>query len=286
MSALRAIHAKRRVLGYEADEDAWRDILERVTGQRSAKGLTPKQAQAVCDELDRLGAGKAPSSPARTRLEGPYAKKLQALWLLCWNLGLVESRKDEALAAFAVRQTGLGHASWVREHRDAVAVIEALKAMLERGGGELGAEDARRARAPGRAGLPHRGGAVAHRRGLARDEGVQLRRVGPGDDRPAGARGRRARLDRGDERARPAAARDAEGGSAVTAPLTHAEKMAVLTGLVAARRRSVRRNVERGIHAAEAGADYIAVLEAIVADYARLGTAEAARFKVLDGGRR
>lgn len=135
MSALRAIHAKRRQLGLEADEDAWRDLLERVTGQRSAKGLTPKQTSAVLAELDRLGAGKSPARQTRRRkLEGPYAAKIQALWIGCWNLGIVQDRSDTALNAFAVKQAQVSHANWIREHQDAVAVIEALKKMLERHG--------------------------------------------------------------------------------------------------------------------------------------------------------
>lgn len=135
MSALRAIHAKRRQIGLEADEDAWRDLLERCTGQRSAKGLTPKQTKAVLAELDRLGAGKAPANKARRRkLEGPYAAKIQALWIGCWNLGIVKNRSDTALNAFATKQAKVSHANWIREQRDAVAVIEALKKMLERHG--------------------------------------------------------------------------------------------------------------------------------------------------------
>jgi len=135
MSALRAIHAKRRQIGLEADEDAWRDLLERCTGQRSAKGLTPKQTSAVLAELDRLGAGKASGTKApRRKLEGPYAAKLQALWIGCWNLGIVKNRSDTALNAFATKQANVGHANWIRHQSDAVAVIEALKKMLERHG--------------------------------------------------------------------------------------------------------------------------------------------------------
>lgn len=135
MSALRAIHAKRRQLGLDADEDAWRDLLERVTGQRSAKGLTPKQTAAVLAELDRLGAGKSSSQKARRKkLEGPYATKIQALWIACWNLGIVRDRSDTALSAFAVKQASVSHANWIREQEDAVAVIEALKKMMARHG--------------------------------------------------------------------------------------------------------------------------------------------------------
>ncbi len=130
MSALAAIHIKRRQLGLE-DED-WRDIVERVTGQRSTKGLNPKQTKALLEELDRLSGGRTPR--ARRMLSGPFVPKLQALWLSAWNLGLVGSKDDHQLVAFVRRQTGLDHANWVLDNSDALKVIEALKSMLSRRG--------------------------------------------------------------------------------------------------------------------------------------------------------
>lgn len=130
MSALAAIHIKRRALGLE-DED-WRDIVERVTGQRSTKGLNPKQTLALLEELDRLTGGK--TSRARRMLSGPFVPKIQALWISAWNLGLVASRDDQQLIAFVRRQTGLDHANWVLDNADGLKVIEALKSMIARRG--------------------------------------------------------------------------------------------------------------------------------------------------------
>jgi hypothetical protein len=139
MSALRRIHAMRREVGLACDDD-WRDVLERTTGQRSAKGLTPVQCDALIAELGRLGAkGRSKgASKGKMRLSGPYAAKLQALWIACWNLGLIEDRTDAALNAFARRQTGLGHGNWVRDPDHLRAVVEALKAMCARGGVDWG----------------------------------------------------------------------------------------------------------------------------------------------------
>ena len=131
MSALATIHAKRRQLHSLQEDEAWRDFVEKQTGQRSTRGLTPKQSQALLAALDALCGGK---SPRRRTLSGPYVKKIQALWIACWNLGLVRSRDDGALNAFVVRQSGVDHANWMRDHPDAVAVIEALKKMLARRG--------------------------------------------------------------------------------------------------------------------------------------------------------
>jgi phage gp16-like protein len=132
MSALKAIHAKRRQVHSLKEDETWRDFVERHTGQRSTRGLTPKQSQALLAALDALGAGKSPRR--KSAISGPYAKKIQALWISCWNLGLIKSRDDAALNRFAVKQAKVDHASWIRDHDDAVAVIEALKKMLERRG--------------------------------------------------------------------------------------------------------------------------------------------------------
>lgn len=50
---LRLIHAAARQMGW--DEGTYRAILERVTGQDSAKDLTERQRKKVLDEFARLG---------------------------------------------------------------------------------------------------------------------------------------------------------------------------------------------------------------------------------------
>ena len=104
MSALAAVHIKRRQLCIE-DED-WRDLVERVTGQRSTRSLKPPQLHSLLAELDRLAGGRETASTHRRKhLQGPYAAKLRALWISCWNLGLITARDDGALIAFVRRQT-------------------------------------------------------------------------------------------------------------------------------------------------------------------------------------
>ena len=133
MSALAKIHIAKKQLGL--DDDTYRDMLERVTSKRSSKGMNNKQHTAVLDEFKRLGWK---SDFKRKRgggsLTGPYAKKLQALWIAGWNLGLVDNRKDAALIAFVKRQTGIQSMAWLRDPEDADKAVEALKKWLERGG--------------------------------------------------------------------------------------------------------------------------------------------------------
>lgn len=130
-ATMRAIHVARRELGLE--EDDYRALLERVTGERSLRAMTPAQLFLVVDTLRASGA------PAR-RLTGPYAGKLQALWISAWNLGLVRDRRDSAMLAFVRRQTGIEHTRFLRDAQDARKAVEALKSWIAREGGVNWAE--------------------------------------------------------------------------------------------------------------------------------------------------
>ncbi|RAI37540.1 hypothetical protein CH338_15800 [Rhodoplanes elegans] len=149
-----AIHALKARIGL--DEAAYRDLLEGETGQRSAKALSTAQAARVIDRLkgfsgqprsgfksglpDALPCAAATGAAAGARdgtlrLDGAYAAKLRALWISAWDLGLVRDRSDAALLAFVARQTGIVHTRWLRDARDAAAVIEALKSWITREAG-------------------------------------------------------------------------------------------------------------------------------------------------------
>lgn len=129
MNALAAIHVAKKQLGL--DEDDYRALLERLTGKRSARELSSIEAAAVLDEFRRLGVSPVTRSSAH-RATGPFAGKLQALWIAAWNLGVVRSRDDRAMLAFIERQTGLQHTQFLRDAGDARKAIEALKAWLTR----------------------------------------------------------------------------------------------------------------------------------------------------------
>lgn len=146
-----AIHALKARLGL--DDAAYRDVFEGLTGHRSAKALTRAQAAQVIDRLKDLsgqpkGHFKAPFASGlpdelphgagrsgAQQLDGAYAAKLRALWISAHDLGLVRDRTDAALLAFVARQTGIVHTRWLRDARDAAAVIEALKSWITREAG-------------------------------------------------------------------------------------------------------------------------------------------------------
>jgi phage gp16-like protein len=130
-AALKAIHAKRRQMGL--DEDSYRALLSAVTGKSSSAEMNELERRAVLSEMDRRGAPKAPAR--RTRASGPYAGKLQALWIAAWNLGCVRDSSDAAMLAFVRRQTGLEHSRFLRDPADASRAIEALKDWMRRESG-------------------------------------------------------------------------------------------------------------------------------------------------------
>ena len=132
MNIIAAIYVRRRELCL--DDETARDIYERETGKRSLMAMSEVERKKVLRAFEDKGINRT-LKRSRKGLTGPYAKKLQALWIAGWNLGLVRNRDDRALLAFVKRQTGLEHTQFLHDAANAKRVIEALKAWLAREGG-------------------------------------------------------------------------------------------------------------------------------------------------------
>lgn len=130
------------------DDDTRRDLIEQITGKRSSKDLTLPEFGQVLDRINRGAGGNRarpdqadkPAKPKRaSRPESvhPVHGKIRALWWTCYWLGLVDlpGENDQAIDAFVRRQTGIDALRFVT-HRQAPAVIEALKDMARRAGVE------------------------------------------------------------------------------------------------------------------------------------------------------
>lgn len=141
-SRLAKIHIARKELAIE--DGAYRAMLERITGSRSAAGLSDNQLEAVLDELKAKGwtptviSGSAaprpgPSGAARRPADHPVARKARALWISLHQLGAVRNGSNAALEAFACRQLGVEVFQWA-DQSQGFKLIEALKAMAEREG--------------------------------------------------------------------------------------------------------------------------------------------------------
>lgn len=109
------------------DEDQRRDLIERVTGKRSAGDLTMPELGRVLDEMNRDWKN---AEPHRSHIG-----KVRALWWTLFWLGEVDESNDRTIGAFVKRQTGIAALRFL-DHRQAPSVIEALKAMATRAGVE------------------------------------------------------------------------------------------------------------------------------------------------------
>ncbi|MBJ3783391.1 regulatory protein GemA [Devosia sediminis] len=131
MTIIAAINVAKRGLAME--EQDYRSLLERVTGKTSLREMNGPEHVRVLDELRAKGAPKL--IVKGKELAGPYAKKLQALWIAGWNLGVIHNRTDAAMLAFIKGQTGIDHTRFLRDAADARKAVEALKSWVAREGG-------------------------------------------------------------------------------------------------------------------------------------------------------
>lgn len=132
MNALAAIHVAKKQLNL--DEETYRAVLVRVGGKPSAKDMSDDERKRVVEHFRKQGFTQAPRG-LRKPLTGPFAKKLQALWIGAWNLGITRSADDAALIAFVKRQTGLDHVRFLTDPELAASAIEGLKSWMTREAG-------------------------------------------------------------------------------------------------------------------------------------------------------
>ncbi|MGO4196565.1 regulatory protein GemA [Rhizobium sp. YAF28] len=135
-SSIAAMHIAKKHLGL--DDDTYRAKLALITGKQSAKDMTEVERQKVLTVFRNEGFAPAPAARragGRGKLTGRYSKKLQALWIAAWNLGIVRERDDAALVAFVKRQTGIDHTRFLVHADDANRAIEALKSWIRREAG-------------------------------------------------------------------------------------------------------------------------------------------------------
>lgn len=122
IGAIRAAAARKGM----SDEHR-RDLIERVTGKRSAGDCSLPELGRVLDEMNR---------DWRSREGGEHRShigKVKALWWTLYWLGEVDDDSERAIASFVRRQTGIDGLRFL-DHRSANSVIEGLKAWAERAG--------------------------------------------------------------------------------------------------------------------------------------------------------
>jgi phage gp16-like protein len=131
------VHIGRKALCLTEAE--YRDLLEAKTGKRSSADADDAGLIRLLARMKEMGfapktsaAGRTQAGTATSRSPHPSVRMVFALWSECAAHGAVRDASRRALAAFVKRQTGVDDPNWLTG-RQAGSVIEALKAMRERG---------------------------------------------------------------------------------------------------------------------------------------------------------
>lgn len=137
---LAKVHIAVKDLGL--DDATYRALLARLfNGKTSSKDLSEAQLDALLEHFKSLGFKPARSQPRRAgnrkMASGEVPRKLRALWLSLYHLGAVRDPREEALAAYVKRTTGVEALQWLDVQSGSNAV-EGLKKMAERAGVEWG----------------------------------------------------------------------------------------------------------------------------------------------------
>lgn len=126
--AIKKIHVGQRALALT--EDSYRDLLERLTGKRSAGDLDQAGLDRVIAHFAGLGAFRRQS---QGRSYGSkQARMVRAIWIRLAKAGIVKNRTDAALDAFVERQCGVASCRFLRSREDVDRVVHALRAMEAR----------------------------------------------------------------------------------------------------------------------------------------------------------
>lgn len=124
---LAQVHVAKKFLALE--DESYRSLLYRVTGQNSAADLTESQLRDVIAEFRRLGWPGVQQYPvART----PEVRKIFAIWKSL--SAVLECRGSRAgLRAFVEKQTGVSDPNFLNGTQ-ARQIVEALKSIQKRHG--------------------------------------------------------------------------------------------------------------------------------------------------------
>lgn len=135
-SATALINIAKTALGL--DDETYRAKLFNITGETSLRKMTETQLNQVIKVFENEGFRRGPKksrNDGRRELTGPYLRKLRALWISGYNLGIIRNRDDRAMIAWIEEQTGIPDTRFLRAHADAKAAIEGLKGWLQRDAG-------------------------------------------------------------------------------------------------------------------------------------------------------
>lgn len=112
---------------------------------RSAADCSDTQLIALIKHFKTLGFKPPERKRGPAPADSSHARKIRALWLSLYHLGVIQESSEQALTAFVKRQVGVDHMRFLRP-AEAHRVIEALKSWaarpVARGGGGVDWENA------------------------------------------------------------------------------------------------------------------------------------------------
>lgn len=138
---IKAVQAQRRTVPGLDDEPTWRALLTAVTGKDSLRRMGAPDFGRVLDELTRRGAPRRQLKVRPTAELAGQVALARALWISLHQLGAVEDPSDDALEAWARRQTkghtadgaGLPALAWAGP-AEMRSIVEGLWAIAGRHG--------------------------------------------------------------------------------------------------------------------------------------------------------
>jgi phage gp16-like protein len=114
------------------EDDAYRALLQRLTGKRSAAALTVTEQCKVLAAMVQLGW--KPSKPRKAQGKSytqPHSRKLIMLWKDLYQSGHITNKTNAALESWCKSETGKASPDWLSP-AEAKRLIEALKSWAKR----------------------------------------------------------------------------------------------------------------------------------------------------------
>lgn len=120
-------------------DDEYRDLLQALTGKRSAADLSFEERARVCTHLTTLAHKLNPNAMSvkrsRARLAGPQAKVF-AMWKALEKNGTLWARNEKSLRAFVRRMTDVDDLAFCTND-DCTKLINSLFAWGQRTGADV-----------------------------------------------------------------------------------------------------------------------------------------------------
>ncbi|KAF7598298.1 MAG: hypothetical protein CGU29_13460 [Candidatus Dactylopiibacterium carminicum] len=107
-------------------DDSYRDLLERITGNRTLTLCVEGEIDAVIRELERLGFKATTPKTTRKLDDSEEGRKIRAIWLQLHVIGEVKNSSELALLKYVQRVGKVSAIQWLSAAKCEV-VIESLK---------------------------------------------------------------------------------------------------------------------------------------------------------------